>query len=44
MNDKENNAKNASGGVEKRKPSCTIGGSINWCSHHGKQYRSFLKN
>ena len=25
-------------GVEKREPPSTIGGNINWCSHHGKHY------
>ena len=30
-------------GVEKREPPYTVGGNINWCSHHGKQYRSSLK-
>ena len=24
--------------VEKREPSCTVGGSINWCSHCREQY------
>ena len=24
--------------VEKREPLCTIGGTVNWCSHHGNQY------
>ena len=24
--------------VEKREPSCTVGGNVNWCSHCGKQY------
>ena len=23
--------------VEKREPSCTVGGNANWCSHSGKQ-------
>ena len=23
-------------GVEKRKPSCTIGGNVNWCNHYRK--------
>ena len=23
--------------VERRKPSCTIGRNVNWCSHYGKQ-------
>jgi len=26
------------GDVEKRKPSYNVGGSVNWCSHYGKQY------
>ena len=25
--------------MEKKKPSCAVGGNANWCSHHGKQYR-----
>jgi len=24
--------------VEKKKPSCTVGGDTNWCSHYTKQY------
>ena len=24
--------------VEKKEPSCTVGGNVNWCSHWGKQY------
>ena len=24
--------------VEKREPSCTVGGNANWCSRSGKQY------
>ena len=35
---------NAGEGVEKKKPSYTIGGNVNWCSHYGKQYGGFLKN
>ena len=30
--------------VEKREPSYTVGGNVNWCSHCGKQYGSFSKN
>ena len=26
--------------VEKREPSCTAGGNVNWCNHYGKQYGS----
>ena len=29
---------NAGEGVEKRKPSYTVGGNVNWYSHYGKQY------
>ena len=29
---------NAGEGVEKREPSYTVGGNINWCSHYGEQY------
>ena len=29
---------NAGEGVEKREPSCTVGGNVNWYSHYGKQY------
>ena len=29
--------------MKKREHSCTVGGNINWYSHHGKQYRSSLK-
>ena len=29
--------------MEKREPSYTVGGKVNWCSHSGKQYRDFLK-
>ena len=29
--------------VEKRKPSYTVSGNVNWCSHCGKQYGSFSK-
>ena len=30
--------RNAAEGVEKREPSCTVGGNENWCNHYGKQY------
>ena len=29
--------------VEKRKPLCTVGGNVNWCSHYGKQSDSSSK-
>ena len=35
---------NAGEGVEKREPSCTVGGSVNWYSHYGEQYGGSLKN
>ena len=25
-------------GVEKREPSYTVAGNVNWCNHYGKQY------
>ena len=34
---------NAGEDVEKRVPSCTVGGKVNWHSHHGKQYEGFFK-
>ena len=30
-------------GVEKREPSCTVGGNVNWYSHYGRQYGDSLK-
>ena len=35
---------NAGEGVEKRQPSYTVGGNVNWYSHYGEQYGSSLKN
>ena len=29
--------------AEKRKPSCHVGGNVNWYSHKGKQYEDSLK-
>ena len=29
---------NAGVGMEKREPSCTVGGNVNWYNHCGKQY------
>ena len=29
---------------EKRKPSCTVCGNVNWDSHYGEKYEDFLKN
>ena len=29
--------------MEKREPSCTVGGNMNGYSHYGEQYRDFLK-
>ena len=34
---------NAREGVEKREPSCTVGGNVNWYSHYGEQYGGSLK-
>ena len=30
--------------VEEREPSCMLGGSVNWCSHYGEQYKVFSKH
>ena len=30
--------------VEKKEPSCAVGGNANWCSHGGKQYAGASKN
>ena len=35
---------NAGEGVEKREPSCTVGGNVNWYSHYGEPYGGSLKN
>ena len=35
---------NAGEGVEKREPSCTVGGNVNRYSHYGEQYGGSLKN
>ena len=34
---------NAGEGMEKREPSCTAGGNINWYSHYGRWYGDSLK-
>ena len=38
------NTKNVGEGVEKREPSYTVGGNVNWYSHCGEQYGDFSKN
>ena len=35
---------NAGQGVDKREPSYTVGGNVNWCSHYGEQYGGSFKN
>ena len=35
---------NAGEGVEKREPSCTVVGNVNWYSHYGRWYGDSLKN
>ena len=35
---------NAGEGVEKREPSYTFGGNVNWYSHYGEQYGGSLRN
>ena len=34
---------NAGEGVEKREPSCIVGGNVNWYSHYGRWYEDSLK-
>ena len=34
---------NAGEDVEKREPSCTVGGNVNWYSHYERQYGDSLK-
>ena len=34
---------NAGGGVEKKEPSCTVGGNVSWYSHYGEQYGDTLE-
>ena len=31
-------------GVEKREPSCTVGGNVNWYNHYGEQYGGSLRS
>ena len=33
----------AGGAVEKREPSCTAGGNVNWYSHYGEQFADTLE-
>ena len=35
---------NAGESIEKREPSCTAGGNVNWYSHYREQYGGSLKN
>ena len=35
---------NAGEGVEKREPSYTAGGNVNWCDHYGEQCGDSLRN
>ena len=35
---------NVGEGMEKRGPSNTVGGNVNWCKHYGGQYGGSLKN
>ena len=41
---KKTTGKNASKSVEKRQPWYTVGGDVNWCNHHGKEYGNFSEN
>jgi len=33
----------AGGGVDKREPSCTVGGNVSWYCHYGEQYECTLQ-
>ena len=35
---------NAEEGVEKREPSDTVGGNVNWCNYYGEQCGDYLNN
>ena len=35
---------NGGDGVEKREPSCTLGGNVSWCKHYGEQYGGCSEN
>ena len=35
---------NAGEDVEKREPSCTVGGNVNWYRHYGRRHGDSLKN
>ena len=35
---------NSEEGMEKREPFYTVGGSVNWKNHYGKQYGGSFKN
>ena len=30
--------------MEKREPSCTVGGNVSWYNHYGEQYEGTLEN
>ena len=36
--------KNTGEDVEKKEPSYTVGGNVNWYSHYGEQYGGSFKN
>ena len=42
--DRKKKKQNAGESAEKREPSNTVGGNVNWYNHYGKQYGSSLKN
>ena len=35
---------NVEDSIEKREPSYTVGGNVNWYSHYGEQYGGSFKN
>ena len=41
---KKSTITNAGEGVEKREPSYTVGGNVNWGRHYGERYGGSSKN
>ena len=40
---KKNEKEDIGEDMEKKEPSYTIGGNVNWCNHHGKPYGNSSK-
>ena len=41
---KKKTVTNVGKAVQKREPSYTVGGKVNWYSHYGKQFGGFSEN